>query len=273
MLREGPGKSASDSWQRVAGDDDPMSSSNSSVRRPSVVMDTVRAAAGRYHRDDATAPGNGGPAGNARLTAWTGLLLLVLSLAELVTLINVGGLLSWHIVIGVLLVPPALLKTASTGWRIVRYYRGNSDYRHVGPPPMLLRILGPGVVLSTLGLLASGLMLILLGRDRSRSVLLTALGQRVDWLTLHQALFIVWAVLTGLHVLARIVPALQLTLFRSRLTKVVDGSRRRAAVLVGTLVVAGLVAAIVLSASGSWQHHDHQRPLNSPNGAGATLRP
>lgn len=161
MLRDRPGKARSDSQQRVAAEDVPMSSSISRVRAHSAVMDTLRAAAGRYHRDDPTAPGNGGPAGNARLTAWTGLLLLVLSLAELVTLINVGGLIGWHIVIGVLLVPPALLKTASTGWRIVRYYRGNPDYRHAGPPPMLLRILGPGVVLSTLGLLASGLMLIL----------------------------------------------------------------------------------------------------------------
>jgi hypothetical protein len=273
MLGAGLGKAGSDLPQRMAGDDDPMSSSSSGVSRPSAVVDTLRAAAGRYHRDDPTAPGNGGPAGNARLTAWTGLLLLVLSLAELVTLINVGGLISWHIVIGVLLVPPALLKTASTGWRIARYYRGNSDYRHAGPPPMLLRILGPGVVLSTLGLLASGLMLILLGRDRSRSVLFTELGQRVDWLTVHQVLFIVWAVLTGLHVLGRTVSALQLTILKSHTANIVDGARRRAAVLAGTLVVAGLAAALVLSASGSWQHRDHPRPPNSPNGAGATVRP
>jgi hypothetical protein len=233
-------------------------------------VDTLHAAVGRYHRDDPIAPGTGGPAGNARLTAWTGLLLLVLSLAELVTLINVGGLIGWHIVVGVLLVPPALLKTASTGWRIFRYYRGNLDYRHAGPPPMLLRILGPGVVLSTLGLLASGLMLILLGRDHSRSVLFTLIGQRVDWLTVHQALFIVWAVLTGLHVLGRIVPALQLTIFRSHSAHSVDGARRRAAILIGIMAVAGLVAAFVLSASGSWQHRGHQGPLNSPTSAGAT---
>jgi hypothetical protein len=273
MLGAGLGKASSDLSQRTARDDDGVSSSSSGVGRPTAVMDTLRAATGRYHRDDPTAPGNGGPAGNARLTAWTGLLVLVLSLAELVTLINVGGLISWHIVLGVLLVPPALLKTASTGWRMARYYRGNSDYRHAGPPPMLLRILGPGVVLSTLGLLASGLMLILLGRDRSRSVLFTAHGQRVDWLTAHQGLFIVWAVLTGLHVLGRTVPALQLTIFRSHSPNNVDGARRRAAILIGTVAVAGLVAAFVLSASGSWQHRGHQRPLNSPTSAGATARP
>jgi hypothetical protein len=197
---------------------------------PSIVIDTLYAALGRSHRDDPVASGTGGPAGNARLTAWTGLLLLVLSVAELVTLINVGGLISWHIVIGTLLVPPALLKTASTGWRIARYYRGNLAYHQAGPPPLLLRILGPGVVASTLGLLVSGLLLVLLGQDRSRTVLLTALGQRVDWLTLHQGLFIVWAVLTGLHVLGRTVPALQLTVLRERTARTVDGTTSCSAV-------------------------------------------
>ncbi|MDQ1737902.1 MAG: hypothetical protein QOH56_4153 [Pseudonocardiales bacterium] len=240
---------------------------------PSIVIDTLYAALGRSHRDDPVASGTGGPAGNARLTAWTGLLLLVLSVAELVTLINVGGLISCHIVIGTLLVPPALLKTASTGWRIARYYRGNLAYHQAGPPPLLLRILGPGVVASTLGLLVSGLLLVLLGQDRSRTVLLTALGQRVDWLTLHQGLFIVWAVLTGLHVLGRTVPALQLTLLRERTARTVDGTTSRAAALTGAAVVAAVAAFLVLSASGSWRNGDHHRPLRSPAGDGTPARP
>lgn len=61
----------------------------------------------------------------------------------MITLLDVGGLISWHVVIGTLLIPPALLKTASTGWRIARYYSGTPPYRQAGPPPMLLRILGP----------------------------------------------------------------------------------------------------------------------------------
>jgi len=50
--------------------------------------------------------------------------LLVASVAELLTLVNVNGLLSWHVAIGALLVPPALMKTTSTGWRTARYYTG-----------------------------------------------------------------------------------------------------------------------------------------------------
>jgi hypothetical protein len=72
-------------------------------------------------RTDPVLAGSGGPAGNAVLTAWTGLTLLVLSVAELLTLFDVRGLISWHVAIGALLVPPALVKTASTGWRIARY--------------------------------------------------------------------------------------------------------------------------------------------------------
>src|SRR5689334_3326598 len=93
-------------------------------------------AVGRGHRKDAVLAGSGGPAGNARITAWTGLVLLVLFLAELVTLLDVHRLIAWHLVIGALLVPPALAKTASTGWRIVRYYTGSRPYRDAGPPPM-----------------------------------------------------------------------------------------------------------------------------------------
>ena len=223
-----------------------------------IILDTLHAAIGRTSRDDPGAPRTGGPAGNARLTAWTGLVLLALSVAELVTLIDVGRLISWHIAIGTLLIPPALLKTVSTGWRIGRYYRRNPDYRHAGPPPTLLRILGPGVVASTLGLLGSGVVLILIGQDNSRAVLITALGQRVDWLTLHQGLFIIWAVLTGLHLLARLVPALQLTVMTRRPTSI-DGSGLRAAALGAAIVLAVISAILLLAAADSWKHDDHHR--------------
>lgn len=246
-------------------------------RRPSsgspIVLDALHAAIGRTGRDDPITPRTGGPAGNARLTAWTGLIVLGLSAAELVALIDVGGLISWHIVIGTLLIPPALLKTASTGWRIGRYYRRNPDYRHAGPPPMLLRILGPGVVASTLGLLASGVVLVLIGQDNTRAVLITALGQRVDWLTVHEGLFIIWAVLTGLHVLAPLIPALQVTVMTRRPTTTVDGSRRRAAAIGAAVVVAAVSAVLVLSAAGSWKHDDHHPRPRDFGGVGVSAPP
>lgn len=219
---------------------------------PQPVQDVIAEAVGHNHRDDAVLPRTGGPAGNAALTAWTGLVLLGLSLAELVTLLSVHRLIGWHIVIGTLLVPPAMLKTASVGWRIIRYYTRNAAYVRAGPPPMLLRVLGPGVVLATLGVLASGLVLVALGPESSRTESISVLGHRVDYLTVHKGFFAVWLVLTGLHVLARVGPALWLTVARrSRFRSVLGGSGRIVAVVL-SLAAAVISAALVLSAAGDW---------------------
>ncbi len=176
-----------------------------------MIVDVVDHAIGRRMRADPVGARSGGPAGNALLTAWIGLSLLVLSVAELLTLFDVRGLIDWHVVIGALLIPPALVKTATTTWRMVRYYLGNEGYQVAGPPPMLLRLLGPLVVVSTVALLATGVILIVLGEPTSRTPLVSTWGVRLGWVTLHQASFVVWCVATGLHVLARMVPALRLT--------------------------------------------------------------
>jgi hypothetical protein len=233
---------------------------------PVVLVDVVSEAVGHSRRNDPVVAGSGGPAGNARLTAWTGILLLALSLAELLTLFDVRGFISWHIVIGVLLIPPALLKTASTGWRIVRYYTRDSNYVTAGPPPMLLRLLGPAVVVSTLAVLGSGLALVVLGDRTSQSVIISALALRVNAVTIHQVMFAVWAVVTGLHVLARLLPALRLTIVPPRNAQTVPGASRRWAILVAITVVAGVAAPFVLLAAGSWQSDDH-RPDGHPRPA------
>jgi hypothetical protein len=44
----------------------------------------------------------------------------------------------------------ARTKIGSTGYRMVRYYRGSPPYREKGPPQLVLRAVAPGVVLSTL---------------------------------------------------------------------------------------------------------------------------
>lgn len=213
--------------------------------------DTVAHAMGRDQRSDPVQPGTGGPAGNARLTAWTGLLLLVLFIIEMATLLDLGPLLDWHVVVGVLLVPPALLKTASTGWRIVRYYTNRQDYRSAGPPPMLLRLLGPLVILFTLAVLGTGLALIPLGPDGSRTALLTVFGHEVSAVTLHAGTFVLWAIVTGLHTLCRLVPALRIVTTRSPADGV-PGKGYRITTLVLTLAIAGYAAAIVVGASGPW---------------------
>jgi hypothetical protein len=216
-------------------------------------------ALGRRHRPDPVLARTGGPAGNARLTAWVGLVLLVLFLAELVTLLDVRGLISWHVALGVLLIPPALLKTASISWRILRYYTGSRPYRTAGPPPLFLRILGPLVVAATLLLLGSGIVVIVLGEQGSRTH--TVLG--VNWVDLHQASFVVFAVVAGLHVLARLVPALALTTRRvgerTGLPAHVPGRLPRLVLVLLSLAVAGVAVALLLPLASNWQQGDSGR--------------
>lgn len=58
----------------------------------------------------------GGATGNSRLTAQTALVLLVVLAIEGATLLSLQTFLSWHIVVGMLLVPIVGLKVASTGY-------------------------------------------------------------------------------------------------------------------------------------------------------------
>lgn len=221
-------------------------------RLRTITEETLAEAIGHHRRNDAVLAG-GGPAGNARLTAWTGLVLLTLFLAELVTLLDVRGLISWHLAIGTLLVPPALVKTGSTGWRIVRYYTGNRAYRESGPPPLLLRLLGPLVIIFSLALLGSGLALVVTGPATGRSALATVLGFPLDVLTIHKATFVAWGVVTGLHTLARLIPALRLTLLPGAPRPAVPGRARRAVTLVATAAVAAGLTVVVVHAGQAWR--------------------
>ena len=220
------------------------------------VADTVAESTGREGRDNPVLPRSGGPAGNTLLTAWTALVLLVLSVGELLTLFDVRGLISWHVALGALLVPPAAMKTASTTWRMASYYLGRTPYREAGPPPLLLRLLGPLVVVSTLGLLATGVLLDLLGEERAHQALVAALGFRVDWVTAHQAFFAVWAAAAGLHLLGRIVPALRATLVRGpRAGQPVPGRWARSLYFVVMMAAAAALAVLLVRADSSWALH------------------
>jgi hypothetical protein len=216
------------------------------------VVHTLAEATGRERRADPVLPGTGGPAGNAVLTAWTAMVLLVVSFAEGLTLFNVRGLISWHVALGALLVPPALLKTASTGWRMVRYYVGSPPYQEAGPPPLLLRLLGPLVVVSTLGLLGSGVLLVLLGPDGSYRGAASMLGFRLDWVGVHKAFFVVWFGVMTLHVLGRIIPALRIAVIPVDRTTSVPGAWTRWLLLTATMASAAALAVALVHADGSW---------------------
>jgi hypothetical protein len=145
------------------------------------------------HRRTAPAESQAGPEGNERLTAITGAVLLVLFAAEGVTILSLRSLLYWHYFIGLLLIGPVCVKIGSTFYRFVRYYSGHRDYARKGPPAPLLRVLGPFVVLTTLGVLGTGLAL---GFEKSASY------HGIPILFLHKASFVLWAGTMTIHVLA-----------------------------------------------------------------------
>jgi hypothetical protein len=134
----------------------------------------------------------GGVVGNARLTGAVAVALLVLLAAEGLTIPFIGQLLGPHIFIGLLLVPPAALKLGSTGYRFARYYGHEEPYVRKGPPPIGLRLLAPGVVLTTLALFGTGIALLFAGPP-SHTLIFA-----------HKLSFIAWVALMSLHVLAHL---------------------------------------------------------------------
>ncbi|HEY5057694.1 MAG TPA: hypothetical protein VII51_01640 [Gaiellaceae bacterium] len=204
-------------------------------------MDTPlqRVRAGRRSRR-----ATGGPDGNERLTAATAVVLLLLLAAEGVTIVFLRPLLSEHIFIGMLLIPPVVLKTASTGWRFVRYYTGDRSYRVKGPPMVLLRLLAPLVVASTTALFATGVALLVIGPGRG-----FVLG-------LHKASFVVWLVAMGLHVLAYVgrLPALAASDWRRTDPEQVGGSFARRTLLAGALVAGVILAVATYRYAQPWVH-------------------
>jgi hypothetical protein len=179
----------------------------------------------------------GGPEGNELLTVATAAVLVVLLLAVGVTLLNMRGLDHVHMILGVLLIPPVLLKMASTGYRFARYYLRSRPYRLKGPPQLPMRLLAPVLVVATIGVFATG-------------VALLADGHKVGWLVeLHKITFIVWGVVFGVHFLVyapRVVRSLMQD-WRSR-----PGSGIRALTVATAVALGGALVAVLLPAIDSW---------------------
>jgi hypothetical protein len=186
----------------------------------------------------------GGPEGNERLTGMTAAVLLVLLAIEGVTILFLRPLLSVHIFVGMLLIPPVGLKLASTGWRFVRYYTGARHYRAKGPPNPLMRMLAPLVVAATAGLFATGVALLVLGPHSGRGLVLG----------LHKASFVVWLAVNAIHVLvyAARIPRLLTADLRPHLRT--EGSLLRRGALAGAVVAGVTLAAATFPLAEPWLH-------------------
>jgi hypothetical protein len=185
----------------------------------------------------------GGPEGNEILTSATAAILTVLLVAEGITILELGGLLSVHMFLGLVLVPPILLKLSSTGYRFARYYLRSRPYTQKGPPALPLRALAPVLVATTVGVFATGVWLLALGH-RSDQVLL-----------LHKVFFIVWGAVFGIHFLAYAPRALRSLRgdWGSARRRSVPGSGLRGA-LVAISLGAGLALALSLASAISGWH-------------------
>jgi hypothetical protein len=191
----------------------------------------------------------GGPDGNSRLTATTAVALLVLLAAEGATVPFVQEQLTLHIFLGLVLIPPVLLKLASTGWRFARYYRGAVEYVAMGPPHPFMRFLvAPLVIASTMGLFGTGVLLVVMHPAR---------GAVLD---LHKASFLVWLGAMSAHVLGHVLNVPRLV--RADFERGQPGARLRQLLIAGAIVAGLIVAIAALPAAHDWahwvtsQHHD-----------------
>jgi hypothetical protein len=188
----------------------------------------------------------GGADGNERLTAATAVVLLVLLAIEGVTILFLRPLLSVHIFVGILLIPPVALKLGAVGYRFARYYSGSRPYRVKGPPHLFMRVLvAPVLVFSTIGLFATGVALIVAG-PRGGIVL-----------GLHKASFVVWLGAMTVHVLAYVlrVPALVRADWARSGRE--NGGYLRSALLAGSLVLGLTLALFAMHYAGPWLHRVH----------------
>jgi hypothetical protein len=195
---------------------------------------------------------SGGPAGNERLTAVTGAVLLVLLIVECVTLLDIGSMLTLHVFLGMILLGPVALKSASVIYRFVRYYVGSDPYRRKGPPEILQRVTGPLIVVSTVVVFGSGIMLSLTGD--------------MSWLMAHQLSFVAWACLMILHLLsyAGRLPRLLAAEARGiaspdsgqghaqQALRVLGGRGTRLALLIASLLVGLIIALLTQHALSGW---------------------
>lgn len=185
-------------------------------------------------------------AGNARLTGLTGIALLVLFTAEIVTVIlGVSSVLTAHVAIGLALTPVVALKIGSTGWRWMKYYRGDRAYVRRGAPPAYLRMLGPMLIAATVVLLASG-MLAFAGPHWLHGAALTT----------HKTIFYPWLLIFIVHTAAHFAEAMRLAvadlLARSRAR--LAGVRARRYVLAAVLMAGAVLAVVLAGHAGDYLH-------------------
>jgi hypothetical protein len=208
---------------------------------------------------------SGGAEGNERLTAMTGAVLLILLAVECYTVLRIGHLLTLHVFLGMLLLGPVALKAGSVLYRFARYYSGSEPYKRKGPPMLLLRLIGPIIMLLTVCVFGSGVMLAVTG---------PSFGAPSGWLVVHRISFIAWAFFIVIHVVAYVprLPRLIAAEARGvsgpqdetdgyagggrharRAMEVLGGRGTRLALLIASLLAGLVIALLTVHLAGKWE--------------------
>lgn len=170
---------------------------------------------------------------NRRLTTDAGLLLLPLLVAAGATGLALPPSQPLpHLAIGLVLIPPLMLKLATAGYRFARYHLGDAGYVAAGPPAPGLRPIAPPLLVAVLVLMVSGLAL-----------WLEPSGSTVPlWQVLHKIGFLAFGACVGVHVLLHVLRAPTLDLERR-----LPGAWLRALYLAGSIVLGLALAAAGLA--------------------------
>lgn len=193
---------------------------------------------------------------NARMTAPLGVCLLVAFGIESVTVIDVRQMFTWHVFVGLFIVPLVCFKLATTGYRFWHYYRGAEPYRRKGAPNPILRISAPLLVVATLSMLGAGIATLAVGPQHSDT-----------WLTIHQGTVIAWAVLISVHVLGHGLETWRLTTAEVRAKPPVPRRGLRLIFVAASLAIGLAVGVASLGWTTAWRN----RPRNGDGRAPATV--
>jgi hypothetical protein len=197
--------------------------------------------------DSAAAGRSGGvirqanPAGNEKLTAIAGAVLLILFSVEVITTLLMGSLFGLHFFLGMVLIGPVCLKIGSTVWRFARYYTSSAPYVRRGPPPTLQRVLGPVLILTSVGVLATG-------------VLLAFSGPGGSWEKMHQLFFYLWLIVVIIHVVYYLpkLPRLLASHSAERALQAAAGGKTRWLLLIGSVIGGLILAALTYHLRTRW---------------------
>ena len=191
----------------------------------------------------------------ARFSALFGITLLVIFMAEIMTVPFIAGAVGVHIVIGLIAVPLVLGKLAISTYRFTRFYAGDTEFVEAGPPWLPMRLIAPLLVATTVLVIGSGIEIVVAGPSSFSDTFLGAA---------HTLLSLIWFFLLGLHALAYYLRSYHsarkdflAVMRRFRGGRRRDGAYLRVGVLIATLVMGWFLALQFQAGIRSWENAFH----------------